>query len=474
MNSSHAPIQLPLLSRKPVTVDFTGGDLSSDAGLLPLALADQKMQLTKRLADAVHDPRDPARIDHTLHDLFRERVYFIALGYPDGNDATPLRHDPLAKIAVGRSPEQEPLASQSTLSRFENAPTVRDLVRMGRVLLDQFVARCGPAPQRIVLDLDPFADECHGAQQGILFNGYYDCYCYVPLFVCGQIDGGPSYVIGALLRDGRAAPTQGAVCLLRRVVRALRARFPDVEILVRGDGAFGVPEMLDFCHADKLGFCFGKPQNARLHALSEREQLQAAVAYSVTKRSERVYGEFQYQADSWKQEERTIVKAEVTKETRSAPPKLNPRFVVTSLGVSEKEEGEEAGAATSTEWTPEAVYTFYCARGEDAENRIKEFTVDLAGNRLSCTAFLANQFRLLLHVAGYVLMQTLQAGLAGTEMATAQAGTLRVKLLKVAARVVVRCRGVRVELPTSYPWQRLWRKLMAFLMPGARGAPISG
>jgi hypothetical protein len=471
MNSSHAPMQLPLLSRKPVTVDFTGGDLSSDAGLLPLALADQKTQLTRRLADAVHDPRDPSRIDHTLHDLFRERVYFIALGYEDCNDANALRHDPLAKIAVGRSPEEAPLASQSTLSRFENAVTARDLMRMGQVLVDHFVARCGPAPQRIVLDLDPFADECHGAQQGTLFNGYYDCYCYVPLFLCGEIDGGPSYVIGALLRDGRAAPTQGAVFLLRRVVRALRARFPDVEIIVRGDGGFGVPEMLEFCHAEKLSFCFGKPQNPRLHALSEREQLRAAVVYSVTKRSERVYGEFRYQADSWKQEERTIVKAEVTKETRFAPPKLNPRFVATNLGVSEE---EQAGAATSTEWTPEAVYTFYCGRGENAENRIKEFTVDLAGNRLSCTAFLANQFRLLLHVAGHLLMQTLQGGLTGTEMATAQAGTLRVKLLKVAARVVVRCRVVRVELPTSYPWQRVWRKLMAFLMPGVRGAPITG
>jgi len=211
----------------------------------------------------------------------------IAQGYEDANDATSMRHDPLLKLAVGRSPEEPPLASQSTLSRWENAVTPKDLLRMAAVLVDQFLARCGPAPQPIILDLDPFADECHGHQQLSLFNGHYDSYCYLPLYLCGSIDGGPDYVIGALLRDGLAAPREGACFMLRRVVAAIRARYPTVEIIVRGDGGFGVPEMLNFCHDQQLLFCFGKPQNARLHALSERYQIGAALRYSQTKQAHR-------------------------------------------------------------------------------------------------------------------------------------------------------------------------------------------
>jgi len=202
--------------------------------------------------------------------------------------------------------------------------------------------------------------------------------------------------------------------------------------------------MIETCRALNVRFLFGKPQNARLHALSEREQMRAAVAYSVTKRPQRTFGEFRYQADSWKQAERMIVKAEVTRG------KLNPRFVVTDLCA---EEG----------WTPEATYDLYCERGDAPENRIKEFTLDLAGDRLSCPRFLANQFRLLLHVAAYMLIQTLQDGLAGSEWGCAQAGTIRVALLKVAARVIERYRVVRVHLPTSYPLQDVWWRLVAFL-----------
>jgi hypothetical protein len=228
------------------------------------------------------------------------------------------------------------------------------------------------------------------------------------------------------------------------VVDTIRERFGHATILVRGDGAFGVPEMIETCRTLDVRFLFGKPQNARLHALSEREQMGAAVAYSVTKRSYRVLGEFRYQADTWKQAERMIVKAEVTHG------KLNPRFVVTDLCAEES-------------WTPVAVYGLYCERGDAPENRIKEFTLDLAGDRLSCPRFLANQFRLLLHVAAYMLIQTLQDGLLGSEWSCAQAGTIRVALLKVAARVIERYRVVRVHLPTSYPLQAVWRRLVAFL-----------
>jgi hypothetical protein len=458
MDCCQTTLDLPGLSRKPIVLDFDGGDLSSDAGLIPLALADQRMQLTQQLADALADPRDPRRIEHSLHEMLRERIYLIAQGYADQNDAQTLRHDPLLKLAVGRTPGDAPLASQSTLSRLENRVTRADLVRLGQVLLDQFLARCGRDPAWIVLDLDPFADECHGSQQLSLFNGHYDAHCYLPLYLCGRIDGSRPYVIGALLRPGGAAPTDGAPALVRRVVGALRARFPAVTILVRGDGAFGVPVMIATCRGLGVHFLFGKPPNARLHALSEREQLRAALAYSVTKRPHREYGEFRYRADTWPQAERVIVKAEVTYG------KLNPRFVVTDL-------------AWEDGWTPQAVYGLYCERGDAPENRIKEFTVDLAGDRLSCPAFAANQFRLLLHVAAYLLMQTLQDGLAGSAWGGAQAGTLRGALLQVAARVIERWRVVRVHLPTSYPLQGVWRRLVAWLLPGARGpsgVPVRG
>jgi hypothetical protein len=438
-----------------VTVDAEGGDLSSDAGLIPLSLADQRLGLTAQLAAALHDPRAPRRIDFTLHDLLRQRIYMIAQGYFDANDAQTLRHDPVLKLALGRTPQEAPLAGQSTLSRLENDLSRTDLMRFAQVLLEQFLARCGSAPQRIVLDLDPFADECHGAQQLSLFTGHYDVQCYLPLYLCARVDGSRPYVIGALLRPGRSTATLGAPWLLTQVIRALRERHPAVQILVRGDGAFGVPVMIETCRALKVNFLFGKPANPRLHALSEREQMQAAVQYSVTKQSRRVYGAFPYAAEGWSQEERTIVKAEVVEG------RLQPRFVVTDL-------------AAADGWAAQAVYGLYCERGDAPENRIKEFKGDLGADRLSCHTFQANQGRLLMHVAAFVLIQTLQEGLVGTEQAPAQAGTVRLGLLKVAARVIERCRGIRVHLPTSFPLQRVWRRLVAWLQSAPRWPPEPG
>lgn len=457
---SEAVLTLPLPAPKPVQVDFDGGDLSSDAGLAALALADHQLQLTERLAAAIEDPRDPAKVEHSLLVLLRERIYLIAAGYADANDAQTLRDDPLLKLAVGKTPQAPPLAGQSTLSRLENAVRPADLERLGQVLLEVFVARCvahaqrtGQAP-RVVLDLDPFEDPAHGNQQGVLFNGHYDSHCYLPLYLCGSLEGGRHYVLGVLLRNGRASPAHGARFLLSRVVRALREQFPEGQILIRGDSAFGVPKLIRLCQRLQVQFCFGKAQNPRLHALSERVQLQAAVAWSVTKRATPVYGEFLYAAQSWARTERVICKTEVTRGPRGDS-KLNPRFVVTNLR-------EEDG------WSPAAVYRCYCERG-DPENRIKEFKEDLAGDRLSCHTFRANQCRLVLHVAAYLLYQAVQDALAQvapeTEWAKAQVGTIRVKLVKVAAQVVERCRVVRVHLPTSYPWQALWRKLLGALSP---------
>jgi hypothetical protein len=429
-----------------------------------LAAADRRLRLCERVAAAIEDRRDPSKVDHPTQDLIRERVFLIAQGYADANDANTLRDDPLLKMAVGREPAAKPLAGQSTLCRLENSVSEADLLRVGALLLEVFVTQCGAGgdPRRVVLDFDPFEDPAHGQQEGVLFNGYYDSHCYLPLYLCGSADGGRQYVIGALLRGGRAAPVRGARFLLRKVVAAIRERYPGVQIIVRGDGGFGVPAMIECCRRLEVNFCFGKPQNRRLHALSEQAQMRAALGYTLRRRREgpgakpyRVYGEFQYRAEGWEQPERVVVKAEVTAGPDGA--KLNPRFSVTDLGA-------EAG------WNPRAVYRFYCDRG-DPENRIKEFTQDLAADRLSCHSFLANQFRLLLHVAAYMLYQALQDALAvvapGTEWAKAQVGTIRTRLLKVAARVLDRCRAVRVQMPSSYPWQMLWRKLLSALQPAA-------
>jgi len=457
---SDPPLTFPLPGVKPVVADFDGGDLSSDAGFLPLALADQQLQLTTRLAGAIADRRDPRKVAFPLALLLQERVYLIAQGYADALDAQALRHDPVLQLAVGRTPADGALAGQSTLSRLENAISGSDLARLGQVLLDVFLERCQAHAARtgqrpcVILDLDPFVDPAHGAQQGVLFNGHYDTQCYLPLYLCGSLDGGRQYVLGVLLRDGRAGATHGARFLLTRVIQALRAWAPDLEILVRGDSAFGVPKLLRRCRQLQVFYCFGKAQNARLHALSESVQLRAAVVYNVQRRAVPVYGEFEYAAESWQHPERVICKTEVTTGAGGVP-KLNPRFIVTNLG-------EEDG------WSPAAVHGCYCERG-DPENRIKEFKRDLEGDRLSCHTWTANQFRLILHVAAYLLYQVLQDALAevapATAWAQAQVGTVRAKLLKVAARVIERCRVVRVHLPCRCPWATLWRQLWVALCP---------
>jgi len=449
MTDSQRTLALPLVPKKAVALDWDGGELSSDGGWLLLALADRQLQLTERLAAALEDARDPTRIQHPLVDLLKQRIFQIAQGYADANDAQTLRDDPLLKVAVGRAPGGARLAGQSTLSRWENAVTAADLQRLEGVLQDLFVAGCGPQPQRIVLDFDPYDDPAHGQQQGVLFNGYYDCHCYLPLLICGTVDDGPQQLIGVVLRGGTAPPTAEAVGFLEDLVAALRAQYPQVEIIVRGDSGYGVPEMMTACRALNVRFCFGKAKNPVLLRLAApvQERGQAAEALRVARgarsRSCRAFADVTYQAQGWPQAERVVVKGETTYGTP------NPRFVVTDL-------------AASDGWRAHQVYRFYCARG-DRENRIKEFKLDLEGDRLSCQTFLANQFRLLLHGAAYVLYQALQAAVRAVapqhELATAQVGTLRSRFLKVAARVRERCRVIRIHLCSSFPLRGLWHQL---------------
>lgn len=458
MPASQPTLTLPLGRRKPVLLDWKGGELSSDGGVLLIAAADRTLRLTERLAAEVNDARCPAMIEHPLRTLLQQRVYQIALGYEDGNDAQTLRHDPLLKAAVGQTPRSRPLAGQSTFSRFENAVTAEDLTRLEGVLQDVFVDHCGPAPRQIVIDMDPYDDPCHGEQQGVLFNGYYDGHCYLPLLICGTVDGGQQHLIGVVLRGGKASPTEEALGFLEDLVDKIWQRFPDVPIIMRGDAGYGVEMMLTGCRNAQVDFCFGKATNEVLgrQALALRARVDQAEALREAQgkrqRSCRAFAELDYQAKSWPRAERVVAKAEVTYG------KPNPRFVVTSL---RPEDG----------WTARRVYQFYCARG-DRENRIKEFKLDMAGDRLSCSTFLANQFRLLLHAAAFILVQSLQSVLQEVapelDLARAQAVTVRVKLLKVAARVRETNRAIRVHLCSAYPWQAVW---LAVAQRLAKGPP---
>ncbi len=453
MPASQPTLALPLACRKPVLVDWEGGELSSDGGLLLLALADQSTQLAARLAAGVADPRCPQMVRHHLCSLFQQRIYQIATGYEDCNDAQTLRHDPLLKTALGKTPRSGPLAGQSTLCRFENAVTAEDLDRLEGVLQEVFLEGCGTSPKQIVIDLDPYDDPCHGEQQGVLFNGYYDGHCYLPMLICGTVDGGQQRLIGVVLRGGKAAPTEEAMGFLEDLLPKIRERFPEATVIVRGDAGYGVEEMITGCRREEVDFCFGKASNAVLgrQAQELRQRVERAEVLrqekGTRKRSCRAFAALDYQAGSWPRDERVVAKAEVTFG------KPNPRFVVTSLR-------SESG------WSARQVYQFYCQRG-DRENRIKEFKLDMAGDRLSCSTFLANQFRLILHAAAFILVQSIQSALEQVapldEIARAQAVTVRVKLFKVAARVRETSRAVRVHLCTGYPMQRLWMVLLRTL-----------
>jgi hypothetical protein len=449
MPSSQPTLSLPLVPKKEVRLDWDGGELSCDGGWLLLALANQQLRLTARLAAAVPDPRDPDRVDHPLEALFQQRCFQIAQGYEDGNDAQTLRFDPLLKVAVGRAPSAAPLAGQATFSRFENAATAADLDRLEAVLQQLFVERIAPNAKRVVLDLDPYDDPAHGQQQGVLFNGYYDEHCYLPLLCCGTVDEGPQRLIGVVLRGGTAVPTAEATGFLEDLVPLLRAQHPEIEIIVRGDSGYGVPAMISCCRKLTVRFCFGKARNPALVRLAAGAQVRAEKAeelraeHGQRRRALRAFDTFAYRARGWKRAERVVVKWEITYGS------ANPRFVVTDLT-------EKDG------WNAHQVYRFYCQRG-DRENRIKEFKRDMAGGRLSCMTFLANQFRLILHAAAFVLYQAVQEAIREAapkhELAKAQVGTLRSRFMKVAARVRERCRVIRIHLCSSFPFRKLWQQL---------------
>jgi DNA-directed RNA polymerase subunit N (RpoN/RPB10) len=379
--------------------------------------------------------------------MLAQRIYQIACGYEDCNDADDLRFDPLFKTAVGRCPQSgRDLASQPTLSRFENLVTRTQLRRLAEVFVELFLARYrGRGAQRIILDFDSTDDETHGQQQFAQFHGFYDEYCYLPLLVTATVDGGPEELLVAMLRPGRSHAAAQALGVLRRLVARLREAFPQAQVLLRADSGFALPEIYDWCEQEPgLDYLISLAQNARLRALAEPHLEDARAAYEETGERIQHFREEWYAAKSWAQERRVVIKAEVSAEGD------NPRFVVTSLSAGQAQD----------------LYEDYGQRGE-MENRIKELKDDLKMDRTSCHRFEANQFRVFLHAAAFVLCAELRRQLQGTVLAEAQVSSLQRWLFKLGVRVRETVRRIWLEFASACPLQELWPLLLARL----RAAP---
>ncbi|MBC7543978.1 MAG: IS1380 family transposase [Candidatus Sericytochromatia bacterium] len=433
--------QLPLWAtrRQEVGAIFDADHTTSDAGVSLLSLVDRRLGLTAAMASVIQDRRNPLYVVHPMAELLRQRIYQIALGWEDCNDATTLRHDPVYKLAVGRQPVSgDDLASQPTLSRLENAVSEADLMRLWDLLIDVYLARQSKRRRRIVIDADGTNAETHGNQQLALFNGLYDQTCYMPLLIfCGTDQS----LLGAILRPGVAGQADELLPFLIRFLPKLRAKWPKVQILIRCDAGFSSPELYDWCEGNGVDYIVGITPNKRLAALSAETLAAAQLGLKVVGVPHRICGKGAYKADSWPHARKVIWKVEVN-EHRS-----NVRYVMTNLP-----------------GLPITLYERYCQRGA-SENWIKAFKSALNGDRMSCHSAMANCFRLMLHAAAYVLMHALREMLAGTEAAAWQFDTLRLRLLKVAGWVRQTVRKITLHLASSHPHQDLWALLTQRLSP---------
>ena len=447
-NTTTQRFLFPDVFPKPVAVEFDQRQGSSDGGAILLKVADRRLQLTQALTACLVDKRQPGKVEHAIEALLAQRIYGMACGYADANDAARLASDPVHKLLVGRDPiEGADLASQPTLSRFENAVDRKQLYRMGEALADAVIERhrrrLHGRARRVTIDLDPTDDPTHGAQQLTFFNGHYDTWCYLP--VVGFLsfnDESEQYLFTAVLRPGNAVANAGAVGILRRTLERVRGAFPKARIRVRLDGGFADPEWLDFLDVQPdVDDVVAMGKNAVLNRLAEPKMKEARKQSEESGETEHVYGEGRYAAGTWHSKRRMIFKAEVVRHP-GKDPKDNPRFVITNL-------------KQNPQWIYERVY---CERG-DIENRIKELHHGLEIDRTSCSKFWANQFRVLMTAAAYVLMQELRLRAARTACARAQVGILRERLLKLGAHVVGSVRRVVIHLPVSFPFLSSFRKI---------------
>ena len=432
---------------KPVIARFDQPQASSDGGAVLLKVIDDRIGLTWRLASAIRDRRQPGKVTHSLRDLLRQRVFGLACGYADCNDAARLADDPIHKLLLERDPfTGAPLGSQPTLSRFENAVRRADLYRLGTAAADTVLLyhrdRLGAGVRLITIDLDATDDPTHGQQELALFNGYYDTWCYLPLIATVTFNTEPlQHVVAAVLRPGTGAATRGVRGLLRRLFSKLRTLFPRARLRVRADAGFAEGKLLAFLDAAGVEYVLGLTGNRRLDQRVRRLLGRARMQARTSGETATLYGETRYAARRWARKRRIIMKAEVLCYPGRSR-KDNPRFLVTNLPQR-----------------PATVYTrLYCGRG-DMENRLKELQHGVAMDRTSCARFAANQLRLLFSVAAYVLFQVLQLFARDTPVGPAQVSTLRAHLLKLAVWVERSVRRIVLHFPHAFPWRDAWQRL---------------
>lgn len=448
---SKQSVLFPELLFKPVHVSFDEPHTTSDGGALLLKSVDDQLGLTSALARCLTDLRESGKVQHPLADILRQRVFGLCCGYSDANDVARVGADPMHKLMLDRDPLfGADLASQPTLSRFENARRRVDLFRMGDQLAKTVIRRHekrlkGRKCKLVTIDMDPTDDPVHGAQQLSMFNGHYGNSCYLPMLGFISFDDEPEqYLVAAVLRAGNAPAKEGAVGLLKRLIPQLRQSFPRAVIRVRLDGGFANPELFAFLEAANAEYLVAMGKNSVLSERASSALVCAQAWYEVRGTTVQVFGETQYQAQKWPHRRRVIYKTEVVSHP-GREPRDNCRFVVTNLKMK-----------------PEKVYDIYRQRGE-SENRIKELKDGLYLDRLSCSSFWANQLRLLLVAAAFAIMQELRLRLAGTAMARAQVETLRLRLLKIGGRVERSVRRIVLHLSAHHPWQNTWAEVACSL-----------
>ena len=428
-------IQFPALKKRQIVAAFNGGNITSDAGALLLRAIDKKIGLTKALKNVIPEWRDTNRCVHGLDDLMRQRIYGLALGYEDLNDHDELRLDSALQVAINRN---QPLASSPTLCRYEQHADNKTAWKMHEVMVDQFIASYKKPPKRIMLDFDATDDPVHGNQEGRFFHGYYDHYCFLPLYVFAD-----QQMLVSYLRPSKIDGAKHAWAILALLTKRLRQAWPKVKITFRGDGGFCRWKMLRWCEKNDVDYIVGIAKNSRLTNLAKQYTDHAEWAYNEFDEAQKIFGKIWYQAKSWDKARKIIVKAEHLKKGS------NPRFIVTTL------RGEA-----------DFLYrNVYCIRGE-MENRIKEQQLGLFADRTSCHYWWANQLRLLMSSMAYILIESIRRiALVGTKLSTAQVSTIRNKLFKIGAVIMTNTRKIKFMMPTSYPHQDVFALVSARLVP---------
>ena len=432
---------LPSVARKKVSAAFDGGRITSDGGVSLLALADRRIGIIDRIAGLICDRRDPSLVTHSVASILRARVLAIACGYEDANDLDRLRGDPAFKLACGRLPDSgADLCSQPTVSRWENAPDLKTIIRLTYAMVDAWCASYPHQPEAVTLDIDDTLDVVHGGQQLSLFHAHHDARCFLPIHIYDTATGRP---VAVILRPGKTPSGKEACAYLRRLHRRIRRHWPATRLTIRGDGHYGRPELLDFCEKHALDYLFGvtgtKVLAAKIEDVVDPIRVQRALSAAPAVRG---FAETRPRAGSWKKERRLVARIEAT------PLGLDIRYVVTSLETP----------------SPEHIYAkLYCARGQ-AENLIKLHKSQLGSDRTSCRSPLANQMRLILHTAAYWLMLTVRDAIPKTHaLARAEFATLRLRLLKIGARVRETTHRVRVAFAAACPDADLFRHLAVAL-----------